>query len=271
MRSGDRALVPLVALSLYLTFALARCLAEPDVYLPTEHELAVPLTDVGRVRAWLTVPGDTGMAGGGASVQPETWEATVHYAVTTPDGRTGLLSASVSVLRSDADARAFFEHFGAWLASPAAAPGAHLNRAWPTTAGPGPEPENSLDFRQLYAEAGGPLLERRSRLMQDRRVVELVSAVGAVDPGAPGLSESERLLAFERTAAWVRERLLKARTEAAQRHPAGQDILGHAGPETTKKVYAHYTVSRLRETFDAYSRTVDEPAAEVAEMEGERC
>ena len=211
MRSGDRALVPLVALSLYLTFALARCLAEPDVYLPTEHELAVPLTDVGRVRAWLTVPGDTGMAGGGASVEPETWEATVHYAVTTPDGRTGLLSASVSVLRSDADARAFFEHFGAWLASPAAAPGAHLNRAWPTTAGPGPEPENSLDFRQLYAEAGGSLLERRSRLMQDRRVVELVSAVGAVDPGAPGLSESERLLAFEQTAAWVKERLLRDR------------------------------------------------------------
>jgi integrase len=25
-----------------------------------------------------------------------------------------------------------------------------------------------------------------------------------------------------------------------------QDILGHASPETTKKVYAHYTVSRLR-------------------------
>jgi len=44
-----------------------------------------------------------------------------------------------------------------------------------------------------------------------------------------------------------------------------QDILGHASPETTKKVYAHYTVSGLREAFDQYSQTVDELAAEVAE------
>ena len=44
-----------------------------------------------------------------------------------------------------------------------------------------------------------------------------------------------------------------------------QDILGHASPETTKKVYAHYTVSRLHEAFDRYSQTVDELAAEVAE------
>ena len=43
-----------------------------------------------------------------------------------------------------------------------------------------------------------------------------------------------------------------------------QDILGHASPETTKKIYAHYEVSHLREAFDAYSRTVDEPAADVA-------
>ncbi len=44
-----------------------------------------------------------------------------------------------------------------------------------------------------------------------------------------------------------------------------QDILGHAGPETTKKVYAHYTVSRLHQAFDQYGQTVDELAAEVAE------
>ena len=42
-------------------------------------------------------------------------------------------------------------------------------------------------------------------------------------------------------------------------------MAGHASPETTKKVYAHSTVSRLREAFDTYSRTVDELAAEVAE------
>jgi hypothetical protein len=45
-----------------------------------------------------------------------------------------------------------------------------------------------------------------------------------------------------------------------------QDVLGHASPETTKKVYAHYTVSRLREAFNIYSQTVDELAAEVAEV-----
>ena len=42
-----------------------------------------------------------------------------------------------------------------------------------------------------------------------------------------------------------------------------QDILGHASPKTTEKVYAHHTVSRLREAFNTYSRTVDELAAEV--------
>jgi hypothetical protein len=42
-------------------------------------------------------------------------------------------------------------------------------------------------------------------------------------------------------------------------------VAGHASPETTKKVYAHSTVSRLRQAFDRYSRTVDELAAEVAE------
>jgi integrase/recombinase XerC len=32
-----------------------------------------------------------------------------------------------------------------------------------------------------------------------------------------------------------------------------QDILGHASPETTKRIYAHYETSRLREAFDRYS------------------
>ena len=51
---------------------------------------------------------------------------------------------------------------------------------------------------------------------------------------------------------------------AAVRIAEVRAILGHASPETTKKVYAHYTVSRLREAFDTYSQTVDELAAEVA-------
>jgi integrase len=32
-----------------------------------------------------------------------------------------------------------------------------------------------------------------------------------------------------------------------------QDILGHASPETTKKIYAQYTTQHLREAFDRFS------------------
>jgi site-specific recombinase XerD len=42
-----------------------------------------------------------------------------------------------------------------------------------------------------------------------------------------------------------------------------QDILGHASPETTKRIYAHYQVEHLREAFDRYSAT---PAELVAEL-----
>ncbi|HEY3109660.1 MAG TPA: tyrosine-type recombinase/integrase, partial [Chloroflexota bacterium] len=50
--------------------------------------------------------------------------------------------------------------------------------------------------------------------------------------------------------------LLNAGAELAE----VQDILGHASPETTKKIYAQYTKQHLREAFDRYSI----PAAEVA-------
>ena len=39
-----------------------------------------------------------------------------------------------------------------------------------------------------------------------------------------------------------------------------QDVLGHASPKTTRKIYAQYTKQHLREAFDRYSL----PAAEVA-------
>jgi integrase/recombinase XerD len=42
-----------------------------------------------------------------------------------------------------------------------------------------------------------------------------------------------------------------------------QDILGHASPETTKKIYAHYETAHLRDAFDRYSAGVAELAAEV--------
>jgi site-specific recombinase XerD len=42
-----------------------------------------------------------------------------------------------------------------------------------------------------------------------------------------------------------------------------QDILGHASPETTKRIYAHYEVAHLREAFDRFSASAVELAAEV--------
>jgi len=42
-----------------------------------------------------------------------------------------------------------------------------------------------------------------------------------------------------------------------------QDILGHASPETTKRIYAHYTTHRLREAFDRFSLQPEDVARTV--------
>jgi integrase/recombinase XerD len=47
-----------------------------------------------------------------------------------------------------------------------------------------------------------------------------------------------------------------------------QDILGHASPETTKKIYAHYEVSHLRDVFDRYSASAAELAEALQEPPG---
>jgi site-specific recombinase XerD len=39
-----------------------------------------------------------------------------------------------------------------------------------------------------------------------------------------------------------------------------QDILGHASPETTKRIYAHYQTQHLRDAFDRYSASAEELA-----------
>jgi site-specific recombinase XerD len=44
-----------------------------------------------------------------------------------------------------------------------------------------------------------------------------------------------------------------------------QDILGHASPETTKKIYAHYEVSHLRDVFERYSASAEELAEALSE------
>jgi site-specific recombinase XerD len=44
-----------------------------------------------------------------------------------------------------------------------------------------------------------------------------------------------------------------------------QDILGHASPETTKKIYAHYEVSHLRDVFDRYSASAEELAEALSD------
>jgi site-specific recombinase XerD len=60
-------------------------------------------------------------------------------------------------------------------------------------------------------------------------------------------------------------RHLKARTllnNGAQLSEV-QDLLGHASPETTKRIYAHYTTQRLREAFDRFSAAPEAVAAHV--------
>jgi len=42
-----------------------------------------------------------------------------------------------------------------------------------------------------------------------------------------------------------------------------QDILGHASPDTTKRIYAHYKVEHLRDAFDRFSASADELVAEL--------
>jgi site-specific recombinase XerD len=42
-----------------------------------------------------------------------------------------------------------------------------------------------------------------------------------------------------------------------------QDILGHASPDTTKRIYAHYQSQHLRDAFDRYSASADELVAEL--------
>jgi site-specific recombinase XerD len=42
-----------------------------------------------------------------------------------------------------------------------------------------------------------------------------------------------------------------------------QDILGHASPETTKRIYAHYQSQHLRDAFDRYSASAEELVAEL--------
>ncbi len=40
-----------------------------------------------------------------------------------------------------------------------------------------------------------------------------------------------------------------------------QDLLGHASPETTKTIYAHYSIQHLRSAFDRYSQPLADAAA----------
>jgi site-specific recombinase XerD len=44
-----------------------------------------------------------------------------------------------------------------------------------------------------------------------------------------------------------------------------QDILGHASPDTTKRIYAHYQVEHLRDAFERYSASAEELVAELSE------
>jgi site-specific recombinase XerD len=47
-----------------------------------------------------------------------------------------------------------------------------------------------------------------------------------------------------------------------------QDILGHASPDTTKRIYAHYQTQHLRDAFDRYSASAEELVAELPSRRG---
>jgi site-specific recombinase XerD len=49
-----------------------------------------------------------------------------------------------------------------------------------------------------------------------------------------------------------------------------QDILGHASPDTTKRIYAHYQTQHLREAFDRYSASAEELVAELPAARAQR-
>jgi hypothetical protein len=211
MRKGERPW-PATGARCVLAFVgigLLRCGTEPRAYAPTESQLAAVLADTGHVRAWSAVLGDVDAPWEPSGAASGSWDVVSSYLVTTPDGSSGYLSVSTTTLRSGAEAEVFFEHFATWLASPAAAPNPRLNRTWPTPGRTGPEPEQSRDFRQVYPDAQGHIVDRRSRLMRDRSVVALVSGPGAADAGRSGVSEHDRMVAFERTATWVKGRLLR--------------------------------------------------------------
>jgi len=48
-----------------------------------------------------------------------------------------------------------------------------------------------------------------------------------------------------------------------------QDILGHASPDTTKRIYAHYQTQHLRDAFDRYSASAEELVSELPKRGGE--
>jgi site-specific recombinase XerD len=47
-----------------------------------------------------------------------------------------------------------------------------------------------------------------------------------------------------------------------------QDILGHASPETTKRIYAHYQTQHLRDAFDRFSASPEELVADLDRESG---
>ncbi len=105
-----------------------------------------------------------------------------------------------------------------------------------------------------------------------------VTTTGADDPGRAGSGGACRLspqsvwgvvkkyaalAGVEATTHHLRH--LKARTllnNGAQLSEV-QDLLGHASPETTKRIYAQYTTQRLREAFDRFSRSPEAVATGV--------
>jgi site-specific recombinase XerD len=129
---------------------------------------------------------------------------------------------------------------------------------------------------QLPLPAPGPKYERhRLELLRDRAILHTLFATGMrreeasrlnrqdVDDGwsaqalITGKGEKERIVFFSD------EALASLMLNRGAQLSEVQDILGHASPETTKRIYAHYETAHLREAFDRYSASVAELAAGV--------
>ena len=171
---GSRAACAVLA---RLMLGVLRCQAEPDPSVPTEAEVADPLTDLRHVRAASPILGDE-QATLPADID-DSWDTVAHYVVTAPDRPAIWVSIAVATLRSEMDAQAFFRAFAARHTSAAAVPVAHLSRGRSES---GAVADEGHTFRPADRNT-------EARLARTVRSVRLILA--RTDPNADGSEQAE--------------------------------------------------------------------------------